>query len=62
MDLYLREPLSEEPLLLLDECIQEALKVSAPLPHAMNIATVNKNSKPYFHMIKYDKLIINTNK
>ena len=46
MDLYLRESLSEEPLLLLDECIQEALKVSVPLPHAMNIATVNKNLKP----------------
>ena len=46
MDLYIRESLSERPLLLLDECIQEALKVSAPLPHAMNIATVKKDLKP----------------
>ena len=46
MDLYIRESLSERPLLLLDECIQEALKVSAPLPHAMNIATVKKDLRP----------------
>jgi len=46
MDLYLRESLSESPLVLLDECIQEAVKESVPLPHAMNLATSTKNADP----------------
>jgi len=43
--------LSQEPLIKLNEWLQEALKLEVPLPHAMNLSTVDELGQPSSRMV-----------
>ena len=43
--------LSHEPLLRISECLEEAIKLEVPLPHAMNLSTVDDFGQPSSRMV-----------
>ncbi len=51
MNLYDCLKLTEEPLIELKNWIDEADSAGAPLPHAMNLATVDKEGRPSARMV-----------
>ena len=51
MSLYDCLKLTEEPLIELKKWVDEADTTGAPLPHAMNLATVDKEGRPSTRMV-----------
>ena len=43
--------LSQEPLVKVNKWLQEALKLEVPLPHAMNLSTVDDAGQPSSRMV-----------
>ena len=43
--------LSQEPLVKVNKWLQEALKLEVPLPHAMNLSTVDDSGQPSSRMV-----------
>ena len=49
--------LSQEPLVKVNKWLQEALKLEVPLPHAMNLSTVDDSGQPSSRMVLLLSLI-----
>ena len=56
MDLYQLIDASQEPILKTHDWIQEAKEEGAGLPHALNLATVNKVGQPSSRMVLLKRL------
>ena len=56
MDLYQLIDASQEPILKTHNWIQEAKEKEAGLPHALNLATVNKEGQPSSRMVLLKRL------
>ena len=51
MTLFESSNLSQEPLVKVNKWLQEALKLEVPLPHAMNLSTVDDSGQPTSRMV-----------
>ena len=51
MTLFESSNLSQEPLLKVNKWLQEALNLEVPLPHAMNLSTVDESGQPSSRMV-----------
>ena len=51
MTLFESSNLSQEPLLKVNKWLQEALNLEVPLPHAMNLSTVDDSGQPSSRMV-----------
>lgn len=51
MDLFLISSLTCEPIIKVNEWLQEAIQMDIALPHAMNLATVDSNNQPSSRMV-----------
>ena len=51
MTLFESSNLSQEPLVKVNDWLQEALKLEVPLPHAMNLSTVDDSGQPSSRMV-----------
>ena len=51
MKLFESSNLSQEPLILVNDWIEEAIKSEVPLPHAMNLSTVDILGQPSSRMV-----------
>ena len=51
MILFESSNLSQEPLIKVNKWIQEALSFDVPLPHAMNLSTVDESGQPSSRMV-----------
>ena len=56
MNLYQLIDASQEPILKTHNWIQEAKEIGAGLPHALNLATVNKEGQPSSRMVLLKRL------
>ena len=51
MTLFESSNLSQEPLVKVNKWLQEAVKLEVPLPHAMNLSTVDNSGQPSSRMV-----------
>ena len=51
MTLFESSNLSQEPLVKVNKWLQEAVKLEVPLPHAMNLSTVDDSGQPSSRMV-----------
>ena len=51
MALFESSNLSQEPLVKVNNWLQEAIKLEVPLPHAMNLSTVDDSGQPSSRMV-----------